>query len=101
MALLRGGLASVVPLLEHPRYEVFPASSVEDAVAEWVPAGLTVTVTASPAKGLDATLDLAERLAARGYRGVPHVSARPVADDNPPAATAARALGFWGGDGVG
>ena len=79
--LPRGGLAKVVPLLEHPRYEVFPAKSVEEAVAEWVPPGMTVTVTASPAKGLDATLDLAERLAARGYQVVPHVSARLVADD--------------------
>jgi methylenetetrahydrofolate reductase (NADPH) len=87
-----GGLASVVPLLEHPRYEVFPASSVEDAVAQWVPAGMTVTVTASPAKGLDATLDLAERLAARGYRVVPHVSARLVADDSHLAEIVARLL---------
>jgi methylenetetrahydrofolate reductase (NADPH) len=79
--LPRGGLAKVVPLLEHPRYEVFPAKSVEEAVAEWVPPGMTVTVTASPVKGLDATLDLAERLAARGYQVVPHVSARLVADD--------------------
>jgi methylenetetrahydrofolate reductase (NADPH) len=38
-------------------------------------------VTASPAKGLDATIDLTERLAGRGYRVVPHVSARLVADD--------------------
>jgi len=69
------------PLLEHPRYEVFPAGSVEQAVAEWLPPGATVTVTASPAKGLDATVDLAERLAARGYHVVPHLSARLVADD--------------------
>ena len=87
---MRGGLMSAAPLLEHPRYEVFPASSVEDAVAEWVPAGMTVTVTASPAKGLDATLDLAERLAARGYRVVPHVSARLVADDSHLAEIVAR-----------
>ena len=42
---------------------------------------MTVTVTASPAKGLDATLSLAERLARHGYRVVPHVSARLVVDD--------------------
>jgi methylenetetrahydrofolate reductase (NADPH) len=77
----RGGLASVTPLLERPRYEVFPAGHVEDAVAEWIPAGMTVTVTASPAKGLDATLGLTERLASRGYHVVPHVSARLVRDD--------------------
>ena len=40
-----------------PRYEVFPAASAEDQVTEWVPRGMTVTVTASPAKGLDATLE--------------------------------------------
>jgi methylenetetrahydrofolate reductase (NADPH) len=93
-----GGLARVAPLLEHPRYEVFPASSVEDAVAEWVPPGMTVTVTASPAKGLDATLDLAERLAARGYRVVPHVSARLVADDSHLAEIVARLLACGVGD---
>ena len=79
--MLRGGLARVAPLLQHPRYEVFPAASTEDAVLEWVPSDITVTVTASPAKGLDPTLDLAERLTARGYQVVPHLSARLVRDE--------------------
>jgi methylenetetrahydrofolate reductase (NADPH) len=79
--MIRGGLARVAPLLQRPRYEVFPAASTEDAVLEWVPAELTVTVTASPAKGLDPTLDLTGRLAARGYHVVPHLSARLVRDD--------------------
>jgi methylenetetrahydrofolate reductase (NADPH) len=79
--LLGGGLSRIAPLLENPRYEVFPAGSVEQAVAEWVPAGMTVAVTASPAKGLEATLDLTERLTRLGYRVVPHLSARLVADD--------------------
>ncbi len=76
-----GGLARVAPLLESPRFEVFPAGHIEDAVTEWLPPETTVTVTASPAKGLDATLDLTERLAARRYRVVPHLSARLVVDD--------------------
>jgi methylenetetrahydrofolate reductase (NADPH) len=46
-----------------------------------VPTDLTVTVTASPTKGLDPTLDLTEKLTARGYRVVPHLSARLVRDD--------------------
>ena len=79
--MIRGGLARVAPLLQRPRYEVFPAKSTEEAVLEWVPTDLTVTVTASPAKGLDPTLELTERLTARGYRVVPHVSARLVRDD--------------------
>ena len=64
-----------------PRYEVLPAKGTEQAVADWVPAGMTVTVTASPVKGLDATVELTERLAARGYRVVPHLAARSVASD--------------------
>ncbi len=79
--MIRGGLARVAPLLHRPRYEVLPAAGTEDVVAEWVPTELTVTVTASPAKGLDPTLDLTERLTARGYRVVPHLSARLVRDD--------------------
>jgi methylenetetrahydrofolate reductase (NADPH) len=67
-------------LLRSPRYEVLPTKGTEEAVQEWVPAGMTVTVTASPVKGLDATIDLTERLAARGYRVVPHLAARSVAD---------------------
>jgi methylenetetrahydrofolate reductase (NADPH) len=90
--LLRGGLASAAPLLEHPRYEVFPAGDVVDAVAQWVPPTMTVTVTASPAKGLDATLDLSEKLAGLGYHVVPHLSARLVRDDAHLADIAARLI---------
>jgi methylenetetrahydrofolate reductase (NADPH) len=79
--VIRGGLARVAPLLQRPRYEVFPAASTEETVLEWVPPELTVTVTASPAQGLGPTLDLTEKLAARGYHVVPHVSARLVRDD--------------------
>lgn len=65
-------------LLEHARYEVLPTATVEDAVLEHLPTGFTVTVTASPSKGLPATLDLTERLRAHGYDVVPHLAARMV-----------------------
>ncbi len=42
--------------------------------------GAKVTVTASPRRGLDATLEVAERLTAAGYSTVPHLSARLVRD---------------------
>jgi methylenetetrahydrofolate reductase (NADPH) len=74
-------VSSLDALLRSPRYEVFPSRGTEQAVAEWVPAGMTVTVTASPVKGLDATIELTERLVARGYRVVPHLAARSVAGD--------------------
>jgi methylenetetrahydrofolate reductase (NADPH) len=65
-------------LLRSPRYEVIPAQGTEQAVLDWVPAQMTVTVTASPVKGLEPTVGLTERLAARGYRVVPHLAARSV-----------------------
>ena len=77
----RGGLARVAPLLRAPRYEVFPAASIEQAVLDWVPRELTVTVTSSPARGLEPTLALATALAGHGYTAVPHVTARLVRDD--------------------
>ena len=77
----RGGLGRVAPLLRSPRYEVFPAPSTEQAVLDWVPRELTVTVTASPARGLEPTLALATALAGHGYTAVPHVTARLVRDD--------------------
>jgi len=72
-------MASLRELLSAPRYEVIPAQGTEQAVADWVPAGMTVAVTASPVKGLEPTVELAEKLAARGYRVVPHLAARSVA----------------------
>ncbi len=57
---------------------MIPAKATEQAVLDHVPARMTVTVTASPVKGLEPTVDLAERLAARGYRVVPHLAARSV-----------------------
>jgi methylenetetrahydrofolate reductase (NADPH) len=68
-------------LLANPRFEVIPGRATEQAVLDWVPSGATVSVTASPVKGLEPTLDLAVRLAGHGYRVVPHLAARSVLDE--------------------
>src|SRR5689334_21015997 len=70
--------AALRDLLLRARYEVLPTASCEAAVVEYLPPGFTVTITASPSKGLDATLDLAERLARNGFDAVPHLAARMV-----------------------
>ncbi len=82
--------AGLDALLRNARYEVIPAPGTEQAVADFVPAGMTVTVTASPVKGLEPTIELAERLAARGYRVVPHLAARSVTGDRHLAEIVAR-----------
>jgi methylenetetrahydrofolate reductase (NADPH) len=62
------------------RYEILPVEGIEDDVVAHVPHEVKMTVTASPARGLDATLGVAERLTAEGYQVVPHLSARLVRD---------------------
>jgi len=61
-------------------YEVIPFKKTEQAVLEHVPTDVRLTVTASPAKGQDATVDLAVNLAAAGYTVAPHLSAQQVRD---------------------
>ena len=63
--------------LLQPRFEVIPMKGVEEE-AGFLPAGAIVPVTVSPRKGLDATFVLSEHLAARGFRVIPHLSARLV-----------------------
>jgi len=67
-------------LLASPRYEVLPFGGVEEAVLEHVPTEITLTVTVSPRKGIEHTLDVVERFTGHGYTVVPHVSARLVRD---------------------
>jgi len=71
---------ALAELLRRSRFEVLPLDGIEDQVLQHLPKDVTVTVTASPRKGLEATLDLSERLARAGYPVVPHLSARLVRD---------------------
>ena len=71
---------TLATLLAHPRIEVIPSKDIADVVTKWLPRDVILTVTASPVKGLEATLELTRRLAGQGYRVVPHVSARLVSD---------------------
>ena len=66
-------------VLRAPTFELVPLKNALDQ-AEFLPAGATVSVTASPAKGIEATVALCEQLQARGFRAVPHLSARMVRD---------------------
>ncbi|HEV7708150.1 MAG TPA: methylenetetrahydrofolate reductase [Asanoa sp.] len=75
---MRDDRETLTRLLSTVRYEVIPTATASDRVRESVPLDVTVTVTASPTKGLEPTLDLTERLAAAGYRVVPHIAARLI-----------------------
>jgi methylenetetrahydrofolate reductase (NADPH) len=71
----------LINFLRHPRYEVLPTEGVEELVVAHVPHEVTVTITASPRRGIEATVSLAERLAKHGYQVVPHISARLIRDE--------------------
>lgn len=72
---------ALIEALRRPRYEVIPLRGAEEQVVEHVPRDIKITVTVSPRKGIETTLELAQRLSQRGYQAVPHLSARLVADE--------------------
>ena len=72
------GRAALHDVLADPIFELLPLKSIGDQIPH-LPSGARVSVTASPAKGIDATLDWAARLQADGFRAIPHLSARMIA----------------------
>ena len=62
-------------LMENLKYELIPLKNALDQAA-FLPEGAMVSVTASPNKGMGATIDLSIELAQRGFEVMPHLSAR-------------------------
>ncbi|GIV00707.1 MAG: methylenetetrahydrofolate reductase [Actinomycetota bacterium] len=71
--------AAVRRVVAAARFELIPLPSALER-AEGLPPGAPVTVTASPGRGIEATLELAAELARRGHPATPHLSARLVRD---------------------
>ncbi|MGH7763554.1 MAG: methylenetetrahydrofolate reductase [Candidatus Dormibacteraceae bacterium] len=74
------GQAGLQACLRTPRYEVLPTEDAEGLVLAHVPQEVRITVTASPRRGIEATINLAERLSRQGYAVIPHLSARMIRD---------------------
>lgn len=62
-------------LLDDVVFEIIPMRNAFEKAAD-LPAGASVSVTASPTRGMESTIDLSVRLAEHGYRVIPHLSAR-------------------------
>ena len=69
----------LIGLLDAPKFELIPLKNVREQAA-FLPAGASVSVTASPAKGVEATVELSEQLKAQGFEVVVHLSARMIRD---------------------
>lgn len=72
----REALAAV---LGAPTFELVPLKNALTQAA-FLPPAATVSVTASPTKGIEATIVLCEQLQAAGFRAVPHLAARMIRD---------------------
>ena len=77
--LTPGARHAIRRVLEHAKFELIPLKNVLDQ-ARFLPEGATVSVTASPAKTLEDTLDLSADLQQMGFDVVPHISARMTRD---------------------
>lgn len=79
--MARSGDEAVLAALRRARYEVIPLVGVTERVVMRVPRDLTVTVTASPSKGIEATLEATEQLRAHDYAATPHLAARMIGSE--------------------
>ena len=61
---------------QQAQFEVIPLPGIAEEVRAQLPAGARVTITASPAQGLSATLAVAGELAQQGFTAIPHLAAR-------------------------
>jgi methylenetetrahydrofolate reductase (NADPH) len=79
VAVAAADQAALARVLADPTFELIPLKNVREQAAA-VPRGATVSVTASPGKGIEATVDLAIELEAAGLSTIPHLSARMIRD---------------------
>ena len=73
------GRDALVRVVASPQFELIPLKDVQ-AQSLFLPAGVTVTVTASPTKRIEATVELSAWLSERGFRAIPHLAARMIRD---------------------
>ena len=69
--------AALRALVARPKFEIIPLLNAIGKADELPPVA-TVTVTSSPAHGIEATIELAEKLAALGHDVIPHLSAHMI-----------------------
>jgi methylenetetrahydrofolate reductase (NADPH) len=76
-----GSRRSAVELaLRHSSYEVLPLRSAEETIVSAVPLTVPLSITMTAGKGVQPTVELAERLAAHGFTVTPHLAARMFRD---------------------
>ena len=71
---------AVARALRDTSYEVLPLRSAEESIVSAVPRTVPLSVTMTAGKGVQATIELTERLTELGYTVTPHLAARLFRD---------------------
>ena len=66
--------------LENAYMEIIPIPGIEERLGALQP-NSHVAVTCSPTKGVDATMELSEKLIAQGFQVIPHIAAKCVSGE--------------------
>ena len=66
--------------LENAYIEIIPVSGIEEKLGA-LQKNMHLAVTCSPTKGVDATMELSEKLIAQGFQVTPHISAKCVSGE--------------------
>ena len=73
------GSDTLARVLADPTFELIPLKNVHEQAAA-IPRGRTISITASPGKTIETTVELAIELEGAGLRAIPHLSARMIRD---------------------
>ena len=66
--------------LQKSYLEIIPVTGIEDRV-DPLPSDRYLAVSCSPTKGVDETLELSEKLIAKGFKVMPHIASKCVSDE--------------------
>ena len=66
--------------LQKSYMEIIPVPGIEDRV-DTLPSDMYLAVTCSPTKGVDETLELSEKLIAKGFKVTPHIASKCVSGE--------------------
>ncbi|SDI73259.1 methylenetetrahydrofolate reductase [Natribacillus halophilus] len=74
----RQSASELIGQMSEPRFELIPANRIVERTTAALPPYATLTITCSPKKGVDATIETAVALAPQFARVVPHIGARMI-----------------------
>lgn len=76
--MVRQSSAELLGQMGELRYELIPANRIVERAIASLPSDATLTITCSPTKGVDETIETSIELASQFARVIPHIAARMI-----------------------